>query len=454
MALDKKNPGYNILILDSVYKDPESVFSFQPKTLGEIKSTALIILDTNVLLLPYKTGKDSLGQIKKVYQHLAQEKRLIIPGQVAREFAKNRTERLKDLYQQISRKKLSLTESSYPLLESSENYKTLRKAEASLAPCIAEHTKAIDSLLKELKDWNWDDPVSKIYQDIFKTGIIRDLASADKESIATELEYRQIHSLPPGYKDQSKPDDGVGDLLIWNTILAAGKSHNNDAIFVSADRKSDWWVRTESSALYPRFELVEEYRQATNGKSIHIIDLATLLDMFGATKEAVTEIKNKEATSRAASTANTTATNSKILHQLALAEALRTTKSNHTVIKDWLAARSMPGTKVYVHVPKRADALFMVNEPSSVTRAVAVKYIDGTIPIRGIRDTIKEAEESILDGDVGVGEVVLAFSDIDVLLESESRIKRLTSDSLVQITLGVIIDGEFRRWVDEMYSAP
>ena len=53
-------------------------------------STALVVLDTNVLLAPYRTSTGALGEIAKVYGMLQKERRLLVPGQVAREFARNR----------------------------------------------------------------------------------------------------------------------------------------------------------------------------------------------------------------------------------------------------------------------------------------------------------------------------------------------------------------------------
>lgn len=296
MASDKKesSANYSILVLNSVYKDPESIFSFQPKPIDATKDSALIILDTNVLLLPYKTGKESLKEIRKVYASLIKQGRLVVPGQVAREFAKNRTDKLKEVHQQLSRKRISIPETQYPLLEDSERYKAVRKLEDDLRSKLREYVQAVDGLLDELKTWNWNDPVSKLYHELFKSGVVFEPPVTSDKDIALELERRQTHGLPPGYKDQAKPDEGVGDLLIWNAILEVGRSRDKDAIFVSADRKADWWARSEGSPLYPRFELIEEYRRETNGRSIHIIDLATLLSMFGATKEAVTEVQSEE----------------------------------------------------------------------------------------------------------------------------------------------------------------
>jgi uncharacterized protein YfkK (UPF0435 family) len=109
----------NIFILNSLYPEADAIFSFKPQPLEDIKDKCLVVLDTNVLLVPFDTGKDSLQQIKATYERLIKTEQLVVPGRVAREFAKNRSEKLKTIYQQISRKRnLSINRQAYPLLES------------------------------------------------------------------------------------------------------------------------------------------------------------------------------------------------------------------------------------------------------------------------------------------------------------------------------------------------
>jgi len=73
---------YDPFVLDSVYKDAEQVFQFKPRPLEESAKTGIVVLDTNALLVPYGTGKQSLTAIKKNYSELAQKARLDVPAQV------------------------------------------------------------------------------------------------------------------------------------------------------------------------------------------------------------------------------------------------------------------------------------------------------------------------------------------------------------------------------------
>src|SRR5215210_3670340 len=84
-----------------LYPDATVIFSWQPSPLEDVKDESVVVLDTNVLAIPYQTGSQSLEEIGLTYRKLADEHRLVIPGQVAREFANVRAVKIADLLQQI-----------------------------------------------------------------------------------------------------------------------------------------------------------------------------------------------------------------------------------------------------------------------------------------------------------------------------------------------------------------
>jgi len=95
MANDK--PSSSPFWLRTIFPEPESIFSTTHKTLSEIKDECFIVLDANVLLLPYKLEDVSLPDVIDVYDSLCSKNRLIIPAQAAREFAKNRSQNVANL---------------------------------------------------------------------------------------------------------------------------------------------------------------------------------------------------------------------------------------------------------------------------------------------------------------------------------------------------------------------
>lgn len=254
--------------------------------------TADIVLDTNVLLLPYGAGASSLKEIVAIFKTLKDKGRLFLPAQVAREFVKNRPNKLSDLQQGIADKIgkfVGMEKLSFPILEDVEEYQKINEAIKN----NAELKKLNSALLKRIRSWEWNDPVNTAYREVFTADTIIE-PQFNKEETLAELLRRQKLLIPPGYKDSAKDDLGIGDFLIWKTILEIGAKNKKDIIFVSGDEKADWQHRTGGSGFLPRYELVDEYRRASSGSSFYIVSLSTLLELLKVKSTSVDEIKKEE----------------------------------------------------------------------------------------------------------------------------------------------------------------
>jgi hypothetical protein len=168
------------------------------------------------------------------------------------------------------------------------------KREAELVAAIQEYRKCVGRLLETIAAWQWDDPISQIYRELFKAPMIVD-PPIDRDSLLADLEYRYANRIPPGYKDSANEHSGIGDFLIWKTILKIGETESRHLVFVSGDEKTDWRYQSENRALYPRIELLEEYRAASKGKSLLMITFAELLQQFGASQPVVEAVRQEEA---------------------------------------------------------------------------------------------------------------------------------------------------------------
>lgn len=292
----KKDDETNYFLTQLHFPEVQSIFDFQPKSLEAIKKDCLVVLDTNVLLLPYTIGSKSLGEIKDTYKQLIEDNKLAIPGQVVREFAKNRPNKLSEIYQQVSNYKSKINKidtPKYPLLENQSAYCSAIEYQYKINELFAKYTKELDNILKYIKNLNWDDHVSLMYAELLKGEHVIEL-KYEQEELVKEFEERSKNNIPPGFRDKGKSDGGIGDFLIWKTILQLGNEKNCDLIFVSADEKNDWYHQSMNQPLYPRYELVQEYRRISKGATFRILNLSSLLELYGATKEAVHEIKSIE----------------------------------------------------------------------------------------------------------------------------------------------------------------
>jgi hypothetical protein len=292
------NETADMFLKRKLYPDAAGIFSFQPRMLDEIKAECRVVLDTNQLLLPYKVGKHDLEEIGKVYRKLLQEKRIFVPAQVAREFATHRPNLLQELWHALGQMEVKFkpTPSRYPLLDGLPEYKALLERWNKLQEDITGCAKLCRQLAEQVREWYWNDPVSRLYHELFIPEIVVEPEFKEAQVVADHA-WRLEHDIPPGYKDERKLDKGVGDMLIWHTILHVGNQEPcRSVVFVSGETKPDWVTRGDNNKpLFPRYELVDEFRRATKGQSFHLISLSDLLDLFGADKSTVQRVRTESA---------------------------------------------------------------------------------------------------------------------------------------------------------------
>lgn len=282
--------------LEQVFPDAASLFGVRLKPLQDIKATCLVVLDTNVLLMPYSLKADRLDGLAEKYRELVQAGRLFVPAQVAREFAKNRSVKLGELNHQLGDKKSKSVDvllGGCPLLEKLGAYRDLQTLEEEIAEKVRAYKQKLGELIDHVRSWTWNDPVSELYAQVFNAECIVECGKELKE-VDEDLKRRADQRIPPGYKDGGKDENTAGDLIIWHTILMLGKEKKRDLVFVSADAKSDWFHQSGGSPLYPRFELVDEYRRASEGASFHMLTASKFLDLFHAQPEVVQSVEAAE----------------------------------------------------------------------------------------------------------------------------------------------------------------
>jgi hypothetical protein len=279
-----------------VFPSAKDAFNFHLVPLEDIKNNCIYLLDANVLLYPFTTNVNStLTEITKIYKVLTEQNRLFLPAQAVREYLDNRATHLGNINKALSDKSSQSFKciGNYPLLSDMEGYEDLLKFEKEIDEGIKKYRKQISKTQSAIKSWGWNDPVSKMYQETLSNFIL-DEDGIDDEEILKDLERRNELKIPPGYKDSGKSDNQAGDLIIWHELLNLAEEKKCDLVFVSGDSKPDWWHQSNGSPLYPRFELVDEFRRKTNGKSFHIINLSKLLELYDAEPDVVEAIKSSE----------------------------------------------------------------------------------------------------------------------------------------------------------------
>lgn len=247
---------------------------------------AILVFDTNVLLSLYRLQSDTRNDILAAIANY--KDRLWLPNQVGWEFHEHRIEEackpisaLKKLKEQVKdfTTKIENDYSKHPYLKdfnnikralTSLNDKIVKMADASISCC--PNFLHEDALLDKLSSL-YEGKVGKPYTEerlaeIYKIG-----------------EDRYDKEVPPGYKDNKKKSGArhrFGDLIIWHQILEKSKDSDCDILFVTDDKKDDWWQMHNGDKIGPRRELVAEFRAFTGN---HIIGFYTLDRFLSVAKE-------------------------------------------------------------------------------------------------------------------------------------------------------------------------
>jgi predicted nucleic acid-binding protein len=162
MGTSKQDPRANF----KPFQDsPERVFA--PAYSTPNFGTALIFLDTNVLLAPYRTSTETLAAIKDAYGLLKREARLLVPGQVAREFARNRPSLVASVYKAISDQRGVSIGNSYDPPAILQNVEQNLKAKSELEKAkeaLRKYRNALEELMATVRGWQHSDPVLEVYQ--------------------------------------------------------------------------------------------------------------------------------------------------------------------------------------------------------------------------------------------------------------------------------------------------
>ena len=260
-------------------------------------SNVLVAPDTNTLLLPYLFGAGDLKALSDVYKALRNEGRIFLPGRALREFVRLRDRKLAELIQSLHERKKGPPSSKLPLiLEGVSGFDDVLRDLNKLEEARAELLKSLDHMIEKIESWRGDDPVMAMYSEVFTGDAVIDLPLDDEQQakLLKECRWRYDNKIPPGYKDGAKPDEGIGDFLIWKTLLAAGEKAGKHLAFVTGEQKADWFVRTGRKGVYPRIELLTEYGHASGGKSLRLITLYELLREMQAPATVVESVKEVE----------------------------------------------------------------------------------------------------------------------------------------------------------------
>lgn len=284
--------------LTDLYPDAKELFKHEQVSLTTASKTCIVVLDANVLLLPFEFESASVDEMQKVYATLSESGKLVVPGQAVREFYKHRSRKISLIADAIEgaikNSKKQIFDKSIPLLEKDADYIKAKELGRELINKGKEVAEKLSIVNQKLKDEVGADQVSVLYRQVLSNCVCDiQLDEKKRNKIINEVARRSRLRIAPGYKDQNKEDGGIGDYLIWETILQEGAKREVHCIFVTEEEKADWWIKRNGS-FQPRPELIDEYRRHSKGKSLHLLPLSGLLHLFKANQKVIKQVQELE----------------------------------------------------------------------------------------------------------------------------------------------------------------
>lgn len=234
----------------------------------ELWDHAVFVFDTNVFLNLYRFSQKTRDMLIGAMTRL--KDRIWMPNHVAHEFMEDRSEivfatvdRYASLRKEVERLQKAFVE-SLRLKESDKGYQELQGNIENIQQWLCTHQKD-NVIVTEISD----DKILDTLLSLFDGKVGEPFSDEELDKIKTEGADRYKRKIPPGYKDAQKANsdndnNAYGDLIVWKEIIRYAAEKKVDIVFVTHDRKEDWWNIIHGKTVGPRIELRKEFMQETH----------------------------------------------------------------------------------------------------------------------------------------------------------------------------------------------
>ena len=261
---------------------------YSEEEIKELWEKATFVVDTNILINFYKyTNKDSTKSLLDILKKLKEVDRLWIPHQVALEYFFNFEENMliqeegyksaqKDLVELKSKASTVINE-----IKSNSPYINTDIFQFYL-DSLDEINKKLETTVQEEIEKLPDSATTK--EDVLEliTDIIGEpYTQSEIDVIEKEGIKRYENKIPPGFEDlkENKKKNFrnygdfmyqqlYGDLIIWKQMIdkISNMEVSTPLIFITEDRKEDWWEKDGRKIKKPHPALQQEFFNRTNQK--------------------------------------------------------------------------------------------------------------------------------------------------------------------------------------------
>jgi hypothetical protein len=236
----------------------------------------LVVLDANVLLDLYRYQAQTRSDLLSA---MARLETLWLPHQVLNEFWNNRLATIRGSRKVTNATVEELNFNGEKVIETINQWANTRGAASDTKIELASIVRSAIQAVADRLDKISKSEAADVPEETFMDPVLRELErllsgrvgqgfDAEREAIEREEAARRIdNEIPPGYKDKDKKKSSYGDYFVWAQILDEAESRSCDVLFITRDKKPDWWrVSPSSEIMGPRGELVRELMSRTDNK--------------------------------------------------------------------------------------------------------------------------------------------------------------------------------------------
>ncbi len=249
-------------LFKSYYKPTDDEFN-------KIWQEGIFSFDTNVLLNVYRYTPDTRSRLFEILQRFYN--RIWIPYQVAYEYHERRLDVISDQVKAADSIESQLSKSFSQIESELRRYKNHPFANVDqLTETIKKAVEKARVALREAKsnhpNFIRSDQLLDTLTELFTDSVGQPYPQSDLEELYKEIDQRYERKVPPGYEDakEKKDERKYGDAIIWYQLIAHAKEKKKPLIFVTGERKEDWWLRHEGETIGPRRELIQEMNSEAN----------------------------------------------------------------------------------------------------------------------------------------------------------------------------------------------
>ncbi|MCC8061911.1 MAG: PIN domain-containing protein [Rikenellaceae bacterium] len=274
-------------------------FEYYPidkETVDSVWDKGVFCYDANVLLNLFRYSEQTRDKVIESMEYFRE--RTVLPYQACYEYLRNRREVETDMlnsYDAIGK----FVEGQVNALKSGEIARYRKHCALDMEKDIIKPLEAaVKKIIEKLEDkkskhseyLNGEATHNRITE-LFDGCISERFTGEELKKIYAEGKGRYERKVPPGFADyeHKKHEDEnrlYVDLVIWEHLMEIGKKRNADVLFVTDDRKKDWWDIYQGQTKGPRPELYREFHDRT-GRHILIYSVEDFIN-YSKERTAIT----------------------------------------------------------------------------------------------------------------------------------------------------------------------